>query len=205
MDLSMIKYNEQGLVPAIAQDISTKAVLMLAYMNEEALEKTLTTGKAHYYSRSRNKLWLKGEQSGHFQYVKSVKYDCDADTLLISVEQVDNACHTGEYSCFHNSLLEDNATQQKRAEVLYELYNVVVDRKNNPKEGSYTNFLLTKGVDKIAKKVAEEACEVVIAAKNASKEEITYETADLLYHLIVLLADNDISLNEIFSELEKRR
>jgi phosphoribosyl-ATP pyrophosphohydrolase/phosphoribosyl-AMP cyclohydrolase len=203
MKSDVIKFNEQGLVPAIAQDVATGEVLMLAYMNAEAYEKTLETGKAHYFSRSRNQLWLKGETSGHFQTVKSVKYDCDADAVLLSVEQIGNACHTGEYSCFHNTVMGEDT--EYPFSILRDLYKLVNDRKVNPKEGSYTNFLLNKGVDKIAKKMGEEAVEVVIAAKNNDKDELVYETADMLYHLMVLLAEREVPVEDVFNELVKRR
>ncbi|HOV70166.1 MAG TPA: bifunctional phosphoribosyl-AMP cyclohydrolase/phosphoribosyl-ATP diphosphatase HisIE [Clostridia bacterium] len=203
IDISMIKFNDQGLVPCIAQDYSTGQVLMLAWMNKQALEKTLETGKAYYFSRSRQALWQKGETSGHFQSVISVKYDCDCDTVLLQVEQAGNACHTGEYSCFFNTL--SGSESQGRFLILNELYKLVTNRRENPKEGSYTNYLLNNGIDKIAKKLGEEACEVVIAAKNANKDEIRYETADLLYHLVVLLNERGVGLEEVLAELDKRR
>jgi len=199
-----LKYDKDGLIPAIAQDIFTGRVLMLAYMNEQSLKLTLESGFAHYYSRSRQKLWKKGEESGHLQSIKSIKYDCDADTLLLQVEQTGNACHTGEYSCFYNDLYKAEEIPSG-VDVLRELYEVILDRKENPKEGSYTNFLFTKGIDKITKKVGEEACEIIIAAKNNSKEEICYETADLMYHLFVLLAQQNIPLEDIYKELKNRR
>jgi len=199
-----LKYDQNGLIPAIAQDIISGRVLMLAYMNEESLKLTMETGYTHYFSRSRNQLWKKGETSGHLQAVKTIRYDCDADTLLLEVEQTGNACHTGEYSCFFNNLYEA-ADIPTGVDMLHELYEVIQDRKVNPKEGSYTNFLYNKGIDKIVKKVGEEACEVVIAAKNGSKEEICYETADLIYHLFVLLAQQNIPLEDIYKELKSRR
>lgn len=203
MELENIKFDEKGLVPAIVQDIYSGKVLMLAYMNKESLALTMETGFAHYYSRSRQSLWKKGETSGHLQSVKAIRYDCDGDTLLLQVEQTGNACHTGEYSCFYRTLFErDNIPAG--VDMLQELFQTIKNRKENPKEGSYTNFLFNKGLDKIVKKVGEEACEVVIAAKNGSKEEITYETADLFYHLFVLLAQQDVPLQEIYQELKNR-
>jgi len=194
-----VKYDVNGLVPVIAQDIATGKVLMLAYMNEEALNLTLETRIAHYYSRSRKSLWKKGETSGNFQVVKGFYYDCDGDTILLKVNQMGVACHTGSYSCFFNKVIEDESIQ----DVLEKLYEVVLHRKNNPKEGSYTNYLFQEGIDKILKKIGEESAEVIIGAKN-TKEELIYEASDLVYHLIVLLVHKGISLGDIFSELEKR-
>ena len=201
--ISKIQYDEKRLVPAIAQDVMTKEVLMLAYMNEESLKKTIETGKATYYSRSRQQLWQKGETSGHVQYIKGIYYDCDADTILLKVEQVGAACHTGSYTCFFSPIIEEE--KHGSAEILQELYNIVLDRKENPKEGSYTNYLLDKGIDKILKKVGEETAEVIIAAKNEGNEELRYEASDLLYHLIVLLVNKELKLNDIFEELQGRR
>lgn len=262
--LEMVKYNADGLVPAITQDIRTDEVLMLAYMNEESLKKTIETGKAHYYSRSRQKLWLKGETSGHFQKIRSISIDCDQDTLLLKVEQTGAACHTGHRSCFFTRLEADELktgvemkdidmqsivadedsivadaeidTQGKAAdvqngtavaksrtvyrqdeaaadvqgsttgsEVLGEVYEVITDRLTNPKEGSYTNYLFTKGLDKILKKIGEEASEVVIASKNGNNAEISAEIADLLYHVMVLLAERRMSLNDVYEELNHRK
>jgi phosphoribosyl-ATP pyrophosphohydrolase/phosphoribosyl-AMP cyclohydrolase len=212
-----IKFDDKGLIPVIAQDYNTNEVLMMAYMNKEALEKSLETGKAHYFSRSRNKLWQKGETSGHYQYIKSIKIDCDNDALLIKVEQVEGACHTGHYSCFYREISEKEGlkeTQEKvfdekevydGAKVLKEVYDVIVDRTINPKEGSYTNYLFEKGLDKILKKVGEEAAEVIIAAKNKDKGEIVYEISDLFYHLFVLMVERGVKLDDIYNELKKRR
>ena len=199
----MIKYNEKGLVSAIAQDYYTGDVLMLAYMNEEAYELTLSTGRAHYFSRSRNEIWEKGATSGNYQYVKSMKYDCDGDTVLLLVEQKGVACHTGSYSCFFNTVTGEDV--KNPYSILNELYKLVEDRKINPKEGSYTNFLLDKGIEKISKKVGEEAVEVVIASMADKKDEIVYESADLLYHLTVLLAEREVPLADVLEELIKRR
>lgn len=207
-----LKLNENGFIPAIAQDYKTGQVLMLAYMNREAFEKTLETGKVHYWSRSSNKLWLKGETSGHFQYVKQISLDCDSDTLLISVDQVDAACHTGSYSCFFRDIegnTLNNAIKKPEetglSDIIKELYDVITDRKLNPKEGSYTNYLFEKGLDKILKKVGEESGEVIIAGKNKVKDEIVWEISDLLYHLLVLMVDSGITLNDILNELKRRR
>ncbi|WP_102411041.1 bifunctional phosphoribosyl-AMP cyclohydrolase/phosphoribosyl-ATP diphosphatase HisIE [Beduinella massiliensis] len=206
MELSAIKFDEHGLVPAVAQDAKTGAVLMLAYMNEESLRRTIDTGYATYYSRSRKTLWKKGETSGHVQRVREILYDCDGDTLLLKVVQTGAACHTGAYSCFQNALLAPQETEANPgAKVLQEVYNVVLDRMANPKEGSYTNYLLDKGVEKIAKKVGEEATETVIAAIKNDKDETCYEASDLLYHLLVLLAQRGITLDEIWTELASRR
>ena len=202
-----VKFDEHGLVPAIAQDVKTGAVLMLAYMNEESLKLTLETGYATYYSRSRQKLWKKGEESGHVQKVRAIRYDCDGDTLLLQVEQTGPACHTGAYTCFHHTLSEliEGEAPSKGSAVLQEVYNVILDRMANPVEGSYTNYLLDKGIEKIAKKVGEEATETVIAAIKGNKNEVRYEASDLLYHLLVLLAQQGVTPEEVWTELASRR
>lgn len=215
--LKELKFDAVGLVPVVVQDHATGEVLMLAYMNKEAFEKTSETGMMHYWSRSRKRLWLKGETSGHFQHVKSMSLDCDGDALLAKVDQTAVACHTGNYSCFYR---ESAAETQKgaadlpacaancpedKASILMELYGVIADRKLHPKEGSYTNYLFEKGLDKILKKVGEETAEVIIAAKNRSGEEVRYETADLIYHLCVLLVECGIKLDDIYDELKSRR
>ena len=202
-----VKFDEHGLVPAIAQDVRTGAVLMLAYMNEESLKLTLETGYATYYSRSRQKLWKKGEESGHVQKVRAIRYDCDGDTLLLQVEQTGPACHTGAYTCFHHTLSEliEGEASSKGSAVLQEVYNVILDRMANPVEGSYTNYLLDKGVEKIAKKVGEEATETVIAAIKGNKDKVRYEASDLLYHLLVLLAQQGVTPEEVWTELASRR
>lgn len=194
-----IKYNEDGLVPAIAQDIATGEVLMLAYMNRESVKLTLETNIAHYYSRSRKEIWEKGETSGNIQEVKGFFYDCDGDTILLKVNQRGFACHTGEYSCFFN---EVKGAKDYR-NTIGELYKIIVNRKNNPIEDSYTNYLFDEGIDKILKKVGEESAEVIIGAKN-SRDELIYESSDLIYHLIVLLVNEEISLGDIYEELAKR-
>jgi len=195
-----LKFDEKGLICAVAQDCESGEVLMQAYMNLEAYEKTLETGYAHYYSRSRQKLWKKGEESGHLQEVVSVSLDCDGDCVLLRVRQTGAACHTGNYSCFFNTLKEGGAG----AEMLGRLQRVVEDRRDRPEEGSYTCYLFEKGVDKIAKKTGEEAVELVIAAKNGDKEEIVGECADLFYHTLVLLANAGVKLSDVCAELEER-
>ncbi len=194
-----IKYDRDGLVPAIAQDIATGEVLMLAYMNEESVKLTLETGLVHYYSRSRKELWKKGETSGNIQELKGFSYDCDGDTILLKVNQRGVACHTGKYSCFFNQV---EAIKDYK-NTLGDLYKVILERKNNPKEGSYTNYLFEEGIDKILKKVGEESAEVIIGAKN-NREELIYESSDLIYHLIVLLVNEGVSLGDIYKELNKR-
>ncbi len=205
-----IKFDDKGLIPVIVTDNKNAQVLMMAWMNNEALKLTIDTKRAHYYSRSRKAVWMKGETSGNVQTVVSIKKDCDGDTLLMEVIQEGPACHTGNRSCFYSDLLMNDGVLDQNidlygAAVLKELYNVVCDRKNNPKEGSYTNYLFDKGIDKILKKVGEETAEVIIAAKNGSKDEIRYETADLIYHLIVMLVDKDLTMEEIYGELKSRR
>lgn len=205
--INEIKFDDKGLVPAIAQDINTGKVLMLAYMNKEAVEKTLNEKIAHYYSRSRQELWKKGETSGNIQKIKGFYYDCDKDTILIKVEQVGVACHTGNYSCFFNEVLNEDKKEnfQNNEDVLKELYLSITDRKNNPREGSYTNYLFREGIDKILKKVGEESAEVIIASKNESKEEMIYEISDLVYHVIVLMINQGVFIEDIKKELVKRR
>lgn len=199
-----LKFDEKGLIPAIVQDDTTKEVLMMAYMNETSLKKTLETGENWFWSRSRKELWHKGETSGHIQRVKHISYDCDGDTLLIQVLQEGAACHTGEKSCFFSPLYGEKEAEKVGAEILEKLYGIIANRKENPKEGSYTNYLFDKGIDKMLKKVGEETAEVIIAAKNPGKEELVYETSDLFYHLLVLLREKDIAPKEIFAELNKR-
>ncbi|MFY9285973.1 MAG: bifunctional phosphoribosyl-AMP cyclohydrolase/phosphoribosyl-ATP diphosphatase HisIE [Tissierellaceae bacterium] len=194
-----VKFNQDGLVPAIAQDVGTGEVLMLAYMNEEALRLTKETGIAHYYSRSRQALWKKGETSGHIQEVKGIYYDCDGDAVLLKVNQIGAACHTGNYSCFFN----EEKGYKDLSNTLKDLYKVIIDRKKNPQEGSYTQYLFDKGIDKILKKIGEEAAEVIIGAKN-DKQELIYEASDLIYHLIVLLVNEGVTPADIMEELRGR-
>lgn len=212
-----IRFDDKGLVPAIIQDFSNGQVLMLAYMNEESLQKTISSGKTWFYSRSRQRLWMKGEDSGHVQNVKEIRYDCDEDSLLIMVEQTGVACHTGHESCFYRNIndveieaaqLDPNqvyAAGRVGSGILYELYDVILDRRQKMPEGSYTTYLFDKGLDKILKKVGEENAEVIIAAKNRVKSEVIYEASDLIYHLLVLLVEQDVDIAEIFTELKSRR
>ena len=204
MEFSQFKTNEQGLIPVIVQHYKTREVLMLAYMNEESFDQTIKTGKMTYFSRSRQKLWVKGETSGHFQYVKSLTIDCDQDTLLAKVDQVGAACHTGNPTCFFQHLAGTEYNEANPLEVFEIIYNTVVDRKENPKEGSYTNYLFDKGIDKILKKIGEEATEIVIAAKNPSAEETKYEISDFLYHMIVLMVEKGLNWEDIVKELASR-
>ena len=201
MDMKKIKFDKNGLVPAIAQDINTKKVLMLAYMNEESIKKTLEEGVAIYYSRSRQELWKKGETSGNIQKLKGMSYDCDGDSILLMVEQIGVACHTGEYSCFFNEILPSEDKQ----DTLESLYSLMKTRKENPLEGSYTNYLFKEGIDKILKKVGEESAEVIIASKNNDKKEMTYEISDLVYHTLVLMVEQGVEIKDIKLELEKRK
>lgn len=240
--LKDIKFDDRGLIPAITQDCRTEEVLMLAYMNAESLKLTIETGKATYFSRSRQKLWVKGETSGHYQKVRSISLDCDNDTILLKVEQIGAACHTGHHSCFFTKLdpeslnvgsdpkagnardgqylnngtvndlpmdkgeaNETPGTQEAGLEVLKQVYGVIADRAVNPKEGSYTNYLFQKGLDKILKKVGEETSEVIIAAKNKDNEEISGEVADLFYHIMVLLVERGVKLEDICEKLKERR
>ena len=204
MEFSQFKTNEQGLIPVIVQHYKTREVLMLAYMNEESFDQTIKTGKMTYFSRSRQKLWVKGETSGHFQYVKSLTIDCDYDTLLAKVDQVGAACHTGNPTCFFQHLAGTEYNEANPLEVFEIIYNTVVDRKENPKEGSYTNYLFDKGIDKILKKIGEEATEIVIAAKNPSAEETKYEISDFLYHMIVSMVEKGLNWEDIVKELASR-
>lgn len=204
MQWSDFKLNSDGMIPVIVQDYITDEVLMLAYMNEEAFNHTVATGKMTYYSRSRKELWVKGLTSGHFQYVKSLTADCDLDTILAKVSQVGAACHTGNRTCFFNKLVEKEGTAINPLKVFEDVYNVIADRKENPKEGSYTNYLFDKGIDKILKKVGEEATEIVIAAKNPDPEEIKYEVSDFLYHVMVLMVERGVTWSDITKELANR-
>lgn len=202
---SEFKLNAAGLIPVVVQDYKTGQVLMLAYMNEEAYDKTLETGLMTYYSRSRQALWLKGETSGHYQYVKELSLDCDNDTILAKVEQVGAACHTGSYSCFFQELVKKEYHDENPLTILKEDYDVIAHRKEHPKEGSYTNYLFDKGMDKILKKVGEEATEIVIAAKNPDAEELKYEISDFLYHMMVLMVEKGLTWEDITRELVERR
>lgn len=202
---SEFKKNSDGLIPVIVQDYKTCEVLMLAYMNEESYNKTIETGRMTYYSRSRQELWIKGETSGHYQYVKALHLDCDNDTILAKVEQIGAACHTGSYSCFFQELVKKDYKDENPLMILKQDYEVIAERKRNPKEGSYTNYLFDKGIDKILKKVGEEATEMVIAAKNPDAEELKYEISDFLYHMMVLMVDQGLTWEDITRELVERR
>ncbi|MBQ9592583.1 MAG: bifunctional phosphoribosyl-AMP cyclohydrolase/phosphoribosyl-ATP diphosphatase HisIE [Lachnospiraceae bacterium] len=199
-----LKTGESGLVPCIVQDFSGGEVLMMAWMNQVAFEQTLASGRMTYYSRSRQCLWRKGETSGHFQYLKALRYDCDADTLLAQVNQVGAACHTGHRSCFFRDVMPPVSETRQDLEVLQEVYDTIADRKEHPKEGSYTNYLFDKGIDKILKKCGEENAEIIIAAKNPDKQELQYEIADYLYHLMVLMAQQGLTWQDITRELADR-
>lgn len=198
------KKNSDGMVPVVVQDYRTDEVLMLAYMNEEAFDMTVNTGRMTYFSRSRNELWTKGMTSGHIQYVKSLTADCDFDTILAKVSQVGVACHTGNPTCFFNEIVKKEYVEKNPLKVLEDVYGIILDRKANPKEGSYTNYLFDKGIDKILKKVGEEATEIVIAAKNPEPEEIKYEISDFLYHMMVLMAEKGVTWEDITQELSQR-
>lgn len=198
------KLNADGHVTVVVQDYRTDEVLMVAYMNEEAYHMTLKTGRMTYFSRSRQELWIKGETSGHYQYVKSLTADCDKDTILAKVSQIGAACHTGSHSCFFNKIMEKEYEETNPLKVFEQVFAVIKDRKVHPKEGSYTNYLFDKGVDKILKKLGEEATEIVIAAKNPNTNEVKYEISDFLYHMMVLMAEQNVTWEEITTELAKR-
>ena len=197
-----IKWNSDGLVPAIAVDAYTNEVLMQAYMNEEALRLTLETGRAHYYSRSRGKLWLKGETSGHFQTVADVYTDCDNDSILLRVIQTGAACHTGSRTCFFRKL--KSFFRVADISILQKNIDTIEDRAEHPQEGSYTNYLLAKGREKICKKVGEESTECVIAAMKGDNEELANELADLYFHTLVLMKDRGLAFNDVLKVLEDR-
>ncbi len=211
-DFSKIKFNE-GLIPAVIQDTLNKEVLMVAYMNQESLQLSLETGETHFWSRSRKKLWRKGESSGHTQKIKHIFLDCDEDTLLIEVEQITAACHTGARSCFFRELTSTGEIL-KRAEapgedrdppnILKALSQTILSRKKAAPTKSYTSLLLQGGIDRILKKVAEESGEFIIGAKNGDRQEMIHETADLLYHMLVALGFYDIPFSEIEIELQRR-
>jgi len=201
--LDQIRYDTQGLVPAIIQDCLDGTVLMMAWMNRDSLQKTLETGRTWFWSRSRSELWPKGETSGHIQKVRSLRYDCDSDALLIGVEQVgDVACHTGERSCFHQI---DHSIAPPPADMLSQVFTVIRERQAQPQEGSYTCQLLQAGDNKILKKIGEEAAEVVMACKDDDPEAIAGEAADLLYHTLVALAHHRVELRAVYRKLQERR
>lgn len=194
--LKEARFNADGLIPAVVQDVRTREVLTVAYMNSESLGLTLEKGETWFYSRSRKALWHKGETSGNFQKVRGIKLDCDNDTVLLEVEPQGPACHTGDYSCF--------GVEPGFGGTIQQLYDLIARRKEERPEGSYTTKLFAQGIDKIVKKLGEEAVETVIAAKNDSSERIVEETADLLYHLLVTLAEKGVTLEEIQAELARR-
>ncbi|WP_278948393.1 MULTISPECIES: bifunctional phosphoribosyl-AMP cyclohydrolase/phosphoribosyl-ATP diphosphatase HisIE [Megasphaera] len=212
-----IKFDEKGLVPAVVQEACSGKVLMVAYMNAESLAKTVESGDAWYYSRSRQQLWHKGETSGHFQHVRSIAVDCDADTILLVVDQIGAACHTGHKSCFFRSMTEWEKTYTGNLSMLSDLREEISDKRIHPTEKSYTAYLLQTGIDKICKKIGEESSEVIIAAKNADpvvkdtsaeaenlRLEVCKESADLLYHLSVLWEDTGVTVNDVMKVLEER-
>lgn len=209
VDFTKIKFDERGLVPAVIQDATTGKVLMLAYMNAVSLQRTVENGYTWFWSRSRQELWNKGATSGNVQKVVDIKYDCDGDSLLLQVKQTGSACHTGEYSCFHNILWRENnlpaVNGQITSAILNELYDVIQQKRIHGGEKSYTKYLFTSGQDKILKKVGEEAAETIIASKNNNNGEVVYEMSDLWYHCLVLLAYHNISPSELLAELGSRR
>jgi len=198
-----IRYDERGLVPAIVQDYLDGTVLMMAWMNRESLQKTLDTGETWFWSRSRTQLWHKGETSGHLQKVRSLRYDCDSDALLIGVEQIgDIACHTGERSCFHQV---EGEKAPPPADTLSQVFEVIRDRRDNPTQESYTCKLFAEGDNKILKKIGEESVEVVMACKDDDKDAIAGEVADLFYHTLVALAHHGVDLKDVYRKLQQRR
>ena len=216
MDLSALKFDSDGLIPAIVQDFANGEVLMMAFMNAEAVNKTVETGRTHFYSRSRQKLWMKGESSGHVQTVREVLYDCDADCLLVKVDQEVAACHTGHRSCFYRDLATGQVKAEvvldegevyvgrEKREVLYRLAGVIADRKKNPRPDSYTNRLLSSGAEGIGKKIMEEGLELTLAAQGTERSKVANEAADLLYHAWVMLGLAGVSTDEVFGELARR-
>jgi phosphoribosyl-AMP cyclohydrolase / phosphoribosyl-ATP pyrophosphohydrolase len=213
--IDQLKFDENGLVPAITRDAVSGEVLMMAFMNREAVAQTLATGKMHYYSRSRQKLWMKGESSGHVQTVREVRFDCDADCLLVSIEQEGAACHTGHKSCFYRvwdeqgvrtegEKLVDAAAVYGQKDILDAVYHVIQERRQNPSEKSYVASLFAKGLDKILGKIGEEATETAVAGKGGDPEEVIYEVADLFFHTLVLLGYYDLPPERIYAELRRR-
>ena len=207
--INTLKFDASGLIPAVVQNIETNEVLMVAYMNADTIRETVKSGRATFWSRSRRAVWVKGETSGNYMYVKEIRVDCDCDCLLLLVNPAGAACHTGNRSCFFRKIedgkiIEDTA-QRTKSDIFEREQAVIIDRKENPEEGSYTNYLFDKGEDKILKKVGEEAAEVVIVGKNRDKDEISYEVSDLIYHLTVMLVDNGMTWDDIYAEMERRR
>ena len=201
INIDKLKFDDRGLIPAIVIDYHTKEVLTLAYMNKESLEISLNEGKTCFYSRSRKELWRKGDTSKNYQHIQSIKSDCDNDALIVEVIKDGPACHTGAESCFMNEIYEK---ENYKDFSVYKLYELIKGRKINMTESSYTTYLFNSGIDKILKKIGEESSEVIIGAKNDSKEEIIYELADLFYHSLVLMVEKNITLNDIKDELAKR-
>jgi len=200
-DSSKLKFDENGLIPAVIQDEKTGSVLMLGYMNEESFAKTLETKETWFYSRSRQELWNKGATSGNKQQVVRISYDCDQDTLLVQVNPQGPACHTGATTCFNDTVYEE---KQETRQVVHQLVANIKDRKENPVQGAYTTYLFNEGIDKILKKVGEEAAEVIIGAKNNDKQEVIWEVSDLIYHTLVLMELLGVSLEDLKEELTKR-
>lgn len=200
-NIEKLKFDDNGLIPAIVVDYYTKEVLTLAYMNKESLEISMREGKTCFYSRSRKELWRKGETSKNYQHIQNIKSDCDNDALIVEVIKDGPACHTGANSCFMNEIYEK---ENYKDFSVYKLYELIKERKINNTEGSYTTYLFNSGIDKILKKIGEESSEVIIGAKNDNKEEIIYELADLFYHSLVLMVEKNITLNDIKDELTKR-
>jgi phosphoribosyl-AMP cyclohydrolase / phosphoribosyl-ATP pyrophosphohydrolase len=220
MKIEELKFDSNGLIPAVVQDAATREVLTVAYMNKESLSKSLETRETWFYSRSREELWHKGATSGNTQKIVEMKYDCDGDALVVLVEPAGPACHTGAVSCFSENLLEhasldfsegslerpaDQLASLSDFAVMLELEKTISEREQEMPEGAYTTYLFEKGVDKILKKVGEEAAEVIIAAKNRDPEELKWEAADLLYHLMVLLQEQKLPLKEVLGVLNKRK
>lgn len=208
MNLEKLKFDEKGLIPAVVQDIQSKEVLTVAYMNRESLQKTIEIGETVFFSRSRQELWHKGETSGNTQRVRNIRYDCDQDAVVVLVEPKGPACHTGSYSCFSETLYEADervdAPNPDRYRILTELQEIIAKREHEMPEGAYTTYLFEHGVDKILKKVGEEAGEVIIAAKNRDAEELKWEVSDLFYHVLVLLQEQKVPLDEILATLKER-
>jgi phosphoribosyl-AMP cyclohydrolase / phosphoribosyl-ATP pyrophosphohydrolase len=213
--LDQLKFDEKGLIPAIIRAVDNGEVLMMAYMNAEAVRLTLQTGKVHYFSRSRQKLWLKGESSGHEQLVRAIRFDCDADCLLIDVEQLGAACHTGFRSCFHRQWIGDQvqsegqkvvdtASLYAQTDILDTLYHVIQERRQSPADKSYVSSLFAKGLDKILAKIGEEATETAVAGKGGDRQEVVYETADLYFHTLLLLSYYDLPPERVYAELRRR-
>ena len=201
-----LRFDQNGLIPAIAQDWLDGSILMMAWMNKEAIIKTLESGEVHYWSRSRKELWHKGKTSGHFQKLKGIRTDCDSDALLLSIEQIGSiACHTGKRSCFFNDLETNEDVLPPPSDACSELFKVIHRRKNNPEEGSYTNSLLREGDNKILKKIGEETAEFIMACKDKNPISVANEAADLLFHLQVSLAHQNVSWQDVLKVLVKRR